>query len=483
MNMQVRRARTAFLIPFWSEESFASKLAELQWVNRRGKSKPVWGKVQGLRCTGRDREYSLPDEVRELDSSFQILLGAEEGAVEDRERRAWQWIHCRADPGLIGDTYLGNVQVRVGQGESFVHGKIERVETVLFPLGSGILTVHVTWSDVDYPGVRDAISRGRYLYRDDDRAGWRFVTEADGSRADPNHLKCLGAEMERACYGGAEVSLRQVAEWFLGGASAGMRLTSSRYAQHHSMVLLDGEPSEEERAAALFHLRRAYPGHYSVPDGTPQGDVILAPRGDRRIAVSREGVVSLIWGGAEGLSEYERTIWPHKFFGIYLLLGIHALGERQSLVLLASEIASFSNSLSDMRVLKKEHHSGRLGRLLRRVVRHTTTLTADDCGGPTDWGTFFRAVREVHAVDVHLAEVRAEATELFQLAEATGQTRVQTILAALGAATIPVAIVVALVQLPAFGLTDEPGWTAALIGLAIIVGIWLYYRLSPRTWN
>ncbi len=60
---------------------------------------------------------------------------------------------------------------------------------------------------------------------------------------------------------------------------------------------------------------------------------VLVPRMNRYIGISREGTVCISWpSNIDDPSDFELTRWHKKFMGIYLLLSLHAHGERVSIL-------------------------------------------------------------------------------------------------------------------------------------------------------
>lgn len=486
-SMKICLARTALLVPFRLGDQDLSSLQEAYWVNRRGVRQAKFQNVLGIAGSGSSGTSGLPDEVRELDEAFQHLLGAQTVPASQPSRRPWQWQLLRLSQDFLGPHYLGNVVFETTKGGQFQGTKLDRVEVVRFPLSTGILVFHLRWPETTLTEFQEVLARCRYLDLQSGRAGWSFRPEGVGAAQDPSHAQDLGPELEAACYRQRPMALRDLCRWILAGTVSvpGLRISSSRYALHHTCLVGTTEnPQPENLSALLFRLRRAYPPHYvQPPEQEGSQDRVLAPRGNRRIGISREGNVSLTWAKSGELTEFDLTIWPYRFQGVYLLLALHALGERLSLTGLAAEIATFSNRLQDHRTLMREHRSGQLGRLHRRVVRHTTTMTTDDCGGPSDYSHFFRACRRVHAVPEHLEEVRAEAAELFQLVETAGQNRVQLLLAVLSASVLPLVVAGSLSQLPGTEFLQQ-GWGAWILLVAALgLSAALFWRLFPRPWR
>jgi len=88
--------------------------------------------------------------------------------------------------------------------------------------------------------------------------------------------------------------------------------------------------------------------------------------------------------------------------------------------------------------------------LLRDAAKVAATLHGTDCGGPTDYVTHFLALRSVFRVPEQLDELRQQLNDVARLANATRQAqsqarqaRFERTLAAVGAVSVPPAIVAA----------------------------------------
>ena len=94
----------------------------------------------------------------------------------------------------------------------------------------------------------------------------------------------------------------------------------------------------------LWWTARAYRMTYEPPPA-PHSDVrVMRVRGRRALATAREGSASVSWL-ADGTEKFELEEWPRKFQGIYLLLALHALGERAGLARLQTGIGRASGLL------------------------------------------------------------------------------------------------------------------------------------------
>lgn len=233
--------------------------------------------------------------------------------------------------------------------------RISSVELIVFPLGTPIFSLKIDWLP-DAAHLTLAQVRTR-LYVSKFRAkvarvnsGWTFTPHVSGARtnaAQQSHTGSLGAALAGALYEGEPISLGEFADALCAPQrsaldAAGSSKPRERHCYHHSIVCLASPLPDEALYSSLFHLRRAY-GQKNRPPPPPSRhalgsyDRVLIPRGNRYIGLSREGSVCLTWLGgkspqfSESSQVFETQIWPHKWMGIYFVLGIHALGERESL--------------------------------------------------------------------------------------------------------------------------------------------------------
>ena len=132
------------------------------------------------------------------------------------------------------------------------------------------------------------------------------------------------------------------------------RIELTRFARHQSAFVLEGELSPEVQTRLLYHLGRAYKDDYLVPSESDALDVVLRPRRNRIIGVSREGAASISWmesGANEVLEVYQ---WPAKFLDFYLYLHIHVLSERIALSNCAYELARGAEKLGVLELAEED---------------------------------------------------------------------------------------------------------------------------------
>jgi len=138
----------------------------------------------------------------------------------------------------------------------------------------------------------------------------------------------------------------------------------------------------------------------NIGEEHPKTDRILRPRSNRYIGMSREGIVSLSWPSEGGKNDYEVFRWHKVFFGIYLLLATHVIGEK-AILLELSNISAFAGSLlKSITVAQGEQNfeeglqqissiRNTLGSIAALMTRYTLQMSGDDCGGLSEYVEFF----------------------------------------------------------------------------------------------
>jgi len=251
------------------------------------------------------------------------------------------------------------------------------------------------------------------------------------------------------------------------------RLGYGGHAYHHTTVVVDHEPAAATLQEFLFHLRRAYgqknrppPAAFgigigkesvahngTVPNSSghkeknekiildhssgPHGslDKILVPRMNRYVGISREGIVCITWSadspvGSKQMS-FDVSNWHKKFQGIYLILSLHAHGERAVLEELSTLAAVQADSMKyeyrgacvqkdgtgfpgeTMDPVEKSRNQ--MKELATLVARFTIAMSSDDCGGPSEYSEFFTTLRRVFGIPTQRGELREELQDTLAL--------------------------------------------------------------------
>lgn len=442
MSLDVAVAKTALIIPFlFSEdddglrapaERCASLLAR-QLVDLKGKTLPFWKRI-----TDRTRQ------IDELEPAFRSLLSA--GA----RGTGWSIEHLRMPP-VTRERFFKRARLATGDGDDFAvwadDFTIESVDLVLFPLDVAALVLRVDWQPkdrLDLDAVAARLDATRHFQQE--KIAWSFgqlpVDKPDLPEK-AREAMALGAATRRAWFeevagpelaaaldGGARTSMEAVARWLVvGSEGAGIRFASARYIRHQTSIALADEPPDKRTVdRALFHTSRAATQRYAAPEDSGP-DVVLAPRANRRLALSREGTVSLSWplkdtdpDEAAANTAFEHKDWSLRFvggstLGIYLLLCLLVRAQHLALQRLATRSLATAEKLSDREALKDPKKREGLVDLARLVAQYSLTVASGDCGGVTEYSLFFRGLRQVLGIEHQLRETREGVTGLLELVD------------------------------------------------------------------
>jgi len=277
--------------------------------------------------------------------------------------------------------------------------------------------------------------------------GWTFQPPIQ----EPNQAfsDCLGKRLHRALFGNKPVSLNSIGNWLLmvngeNPSRPPSRVSYGGHAYHHSTVVLDNEPAPDCLQEYLFHLRHAY-GQKNRPPPTnidislgggggggvgererharPHGslDRVLIPRLNRYIGISREGIVCMTWSTEYLGTSFDVSAWHKKFQGIYLILSLHAHGERAVLEELSTLAATYADKMQleweKASIQEIEQSRKQMKELATLVARFTISMSSDDCGGQSEYSEFFTTVRQTFGIAHQRAELREELQDTFALLE------------------------------------------------------------------
>jgi len=199
---------------------------------------------------------------------------------------------------------------------------------------------------------------------------------------------------------------------------------------------VDRKPAPNTLREYLFHLRHAY-GQKNRPPPTADGansdvdeissshhttlDRVLVPRMNRYIGISREGIACMTWTTEYAGTSFDVSTWHRKFQGIYLILSLHAHGERAVLEELGSLAASYADNMQlelDKATMQEiESSRKQMKELATMVARFTISMSSDDCGGLSEYSEFFTTLRQTFDIPHHRAELREELQDTFSLLE------------------------------------------------------------------
>ncbi len=429
LQAEVSLAQTALLVPFrWSERGVAvgARRERLLALRRGGPAgRPTWKAVDAP-----TRPVLGGEPVKELDPVLQRLLGR--GARWDgpAESRVAAWLALREDLANDWSERLRlNEHVRKkGPEARFAHPRLRDAVVALFPEDVGVLVFRFDWPAAGPGGgpllVADlarSLDRMRHLHKPYGFGAWRLAG-VEGQPADQ-------PPPAGGSHGDAKgLSFQHLANWLLGARSRkpGVVVPEVNHVLHHTAAVLDEPPEGAALERIAFHLRRAYGPDY-VPPPDPGADRLLRVRGNRLVAVSREGSVALGWPDPSSDWETRADKGPARWTGIYLLLAVYVLAERATLSGLSVDAAELmrraEGALSgveagDRRQTEQtERLRADLRALVARMVGYSLTTTLEDPGGMSEYAAFFDALRAVHRVPRRREELRGEVRELLEVIE------------------------------------------------------------------
>jgi len=250
--------------------------------------------------------------------------------------------------------------------------------------------------------------------------------------------------MSGAIYDNKPASLNSIGNWLLmsndeNASHPHTRVAYGGYAYHHTTVVTNTEPDTNILHEYLFHLRRGYgqknrppptylsgevPTEINIGDSGGAGphgsfDRVLVPRLNRYIGISREGIVCLTWSTESRGTSFDVAQWHKKFQGIYLVLSLHAHGERAVLEELSTVAASRADNMKlepdKASIYEMEMSRKHMKELATLVARFTISMSSDDCGGQSEYSEFFTTIRKVFGIPRQRAELREELQDTLAL--------------------------------------------------------------------
>jgi len=400
-----------------------------------------------------------PPEVSELSSRFRQLVGWH--TKGQKAIHIWK-IHRIVLNDQVRKLVFPSPRLwSTDAGKPISHQvEILQVELIIYPLGMGLVSIQLDWlpqttnnntqmgnsSSCCTPGLSlDAFQTwlfiGKHRHKVSNIAlGWTL-----GDATTPTfetQIAELGPTLSQALNKGVPCSLGSIMRWLLqlkndDSQLPPLRLSNSKYAFHHTTVVLSQELSPEKAQDYLFHLRRAYGSRKSRPkfhSTQSTADQVLIPHVNRYIGICREGTVSLSWSSDKqkfgkmnekaAISEsrshrsFEFTEWPRKFQGIYGILCIQVLGERVVLEELGNHVAlhvdSIESSPSELLFTQIQEIRNRMRDLSILLVRFMLSMSSDDCGGPSAYFEFFHALSRLV---IGVPELREELQDVLKIVE------------------------------------------------------------------
>ncbi len=211
------------------------------------------------------------------------------------------------------------------------------------------------------------------------------------------------------------------------------------YGLTHTHVYLDQRPDDPADARAiLWRLRRAYREDYVAPPFDSDADVVVQPRGNRLVGVSREGSAALAWpepSNGVGLEvspypspqdpaevlkrDHEFTTWPEIWNGLYRALLVHSvaatrmLDRRQSELARAAADSRLGNSAGDI-----ARHRATITGLITAHATEALTFPEERAGGTTEYDEFYMAVRRVQGTTEAWERLRSAIADIARVEQA-----------------------------------------------------------------
>ena len=379
----------------------------------------VWSDVDMVSVSG------AKQEVSELTPPLRAYLSG--GGDEETRPRC-----LRLDETFRAQTFKRlKLRVKPSGESSYAQLELGAVKLYVYPLNIMIFTIDVDWTasgQIELTELFEMMEICRHV-KTEKKTGWeveakRIHSGAEEAPTEPSedhpqraewlerveeYRSQVGDELfeafTRRGEGARAVSLSSLVELALAPVFERLELQSARYTQHHTSVLLGSAPREAELSKLLFHLRRGYsedryisPSASSLEFNELKRERAFEVRGNRWITIAREGSGSLSWLMTSGEdSRFERETWPTRWGGVYKLLALQAISEQMTLARLEQAAAGVVKTLrlGDAREELSREARESVRELTYLMVRYSLAMSADDCGGVTDYADFFGNVREV----------------------------------------------------------------------------------------
>lgn len=429
-------ARTALILPFsFRIDDFASTLQLLEMVQRKSVV------VERQRVQMWLPALELPREVGDLSPLFRQVFGWREAQGHIATMKTWSCNRFTLNPKILKSLFAAPKLCTVQSGEEEPYEvDFTSIELFLYPLRVALLVIHVDWlparldQTLSLDDFRTLLFVSKYRHKIQEVCnGWGFTQEMRKlSELDPDHIKCLGSDMANALYQGSTVSLCTLGNWLLhlpdeDPSSPPFRLDYARHANHQTTVVIPRQPSSQLLQRFLFHLRHAF-GQKNRPPLQIQETLgkVLVWRLNRYIGMSKEGNVSISWPlnfdpNGNPHDDFELSQWHRKFQGVFLLLALHAHGEKFVLFELSDLAASQAEKMKmvttsvDLADMKTSRDS--LRELASSMVRYTLGMSSNDCGGTSEYSDFFSSLRRMFGIPQLREELSNELKDVLAVVE------------------------------------------------------------------
>jgi len=426
-------ARSTLVLPFTWKETTNIHKSVLEWVShlrKRTIKDPTGKKIE--MWTFKEK---LPSEILDFTPQFRQVLG-----WKDRDKpptgQTWTCQRLVMNSEAISMLFSCSKLVTIQSDTQVQYDTdMEAIELLVYPMGSAILAFNVNWlpqrlkEKLTLDDMRTVIFASKYIHKVKNLSlGWNFYDKSNKGATILEDVELSNEIMDARFKEEGTISLCSLGNWLLhlpGNVenNSFRFLDNSRHASHHSSIVLNKAPSSDSLQEYLFHLRHAF-GQKNRPPPNPEFHLgeVLVPRMNRYVGISREGTICISWPiDSTDPKDFDFLKWHKKFQGVYLLLALHAHGERSVLYELSNLAASQADNLklmaseisfNDMKVSRQK-----LRDLAALMVRYTLSMSSDDCGGSSEYSEFFTTIRKVFGIPELRAEISQELKDVLAVVE------------------------------------------------------------------
>jgi len=454
----------------WKEDEQATHL--------RLKSKPFGIPEGGSYFSQTPDSDDVCRRLRLTDSALRILfprpslVARESSAASQKtgsdiiQTSALKLNQTHSDTSKLNDAKKTPQPLKHRQGEAVYQPiKMEKVEIVIYPLGSAVLIFHFNWicDERRLVGPTDAPALGSptieelqtWLFLSKFRHkvagvfdGWSLNDHPDAQPVSMRNIeqhsayKVYGKHVLRALFFNKPSSLSHIGNFLLAKPGSDFDNPAQRLGRfskrcyHHTLAVVEKKPASQKLKEHLFHLCRAF-GQTNRPPPIDldehqnhSTDVILHPRMNRYLALSREGTVSLSWTTEKNPElDFEIKKWAKQFFRVYLILATHVQGEKSVLLelsILSANAANFLKRLAHHQQQRRKLNfeqvdklRAELSNLATLMTRYTLQMSTDECGGLSEYLEFFSSLRKIFDIRKQRLELSEEIDDVLKLVETT----------------------------------------------------------------
>ncbi|MEM7249174.1 MAG: CorA family divalent cation transporter [Acidobacteriota bacterium] len=409
--MKTSVARTTLIMPLTWECPGGLERLDRNLVQRKyrvGRHRhPLWVETTA---------HKLAAGVVDLDLVFRQVIG-------DPERQGWSWRFWKLSPQacqlLFDEPKLIDRRLqKKGTVDKVVVSGME-LWLIVMPFGVGMLCLRFHWPSLPLEELAEWLDTARHVRRSKGLRGWQLgpprvpYAERDLLR------ESLGETVADAVINWTEISLKGLMKELLRVGDRDCHLRScENQGRLHTTLVLPEHPGEKE-TEWLFRASRGYGTKYATPDELVVGH-LLAPRSNRRLYSTREGVIALCW--TDSSESFDSREWVNRHQGLYLLLALQVLGESLTLSRLSSEAAHGVAKFSRLRrsggtrsVLEAREE---LRDLATKMLQCSLALFMEDCGAVTENSIVYQGLLDLHVVRQQRAELRQDVRDLLAVVEA-----------------------------------------------------------------